>query len=232
MTSYISPLLTDQYQFTMGFAYWKANIHETTAVFEIFFRENPFKGEFTIFGGLSECLEFVKNYKITEDELSYIQETLSFPDKFIDYVRNIDCSKITITAVPEGSVVFPKCPVMTLSGPILAVQLLETTLLNLCNFSSLVATYAAHMKLLQPNKTLVEFGLRRAQGPNGGMTASKYSYMGGFDGTSNLQAGKKYGIKTVGTHAHSFVEAFTNLNQVAHMNLGEYNLLQLVRSEI
>ncbi|KAG5061193.1 hypothetical protein JHK87_002222 [Glycine soja] len=182
----VTPMLTDQYQFTMAYAYWKAGKHQERAVFDLYFRKNPFGGEYTVFAGLEECVRFVANYKLNEEDIDYIKNNLSVSceDGFLDYLRRIDCSDVEVYAIPEGSVVFPKVPLLRIEGPIAVVQLLETPFVNLINFASLVSTNAArHRFVAGKTKTLLEFGLRRAQGPDGGVGASKYSYIGGFDAT-------------------------------------------------
>ncbi|KAB5547822.1 hypothetical protein DKX38_011228 [Salix brachista] len=183
----VTPLLTDLYQFTMAYAYWKANKHQERAVFDLYFRKNPFGGEYTVFAGLEECIRLIANFKFTEDEISFIREILpgSCEDGFFDYLRGLDCSEVEVYAIAEGSVVFPKVPLLRIEGPIAVAQLLETPLVNLVNFASLVATNAArHRFVAGKSKQLLEFGLRRAQGPDGGISASKYCYLGGFDATS------------------------------------------------
>jgi len=217
----VQPLLTDLYQITMAYAYWKTGKKDDTSVFDLFFRKNPFKGEFTIFAGLQECIKFLMNFKYSESDVNYLREVMSDVDEgFWDYISNLDASDIKMYAIPEGSVVFPKVPLMRIEGPLPVVQLLETTFLNLVNFASLVATNAARFRIaVGPDIQLLEFGLRRAQGPDGGLSASKYCYIGGFDGTSNVLAGKKFGIPIKGTHAHSFVNSFQSLSEVAGQNM-------------
>ncbi|KAJ1381235.1 Nicotinate phosphoribosyltransferase pncB-type [Sesbania bispinosa] len=207
----VTPLLTDLYQFTMAYAYWKAGKHQERAVFDLYFRKNPFGGEYTVFAGLEECVRFVANYKLSEDEIDFIKKNLpvSCEDGFLKYLRGIDCSDVEVYAIPEGSVVFPK-----------VVQLLETPFVNLINFASLVSTNAArHRFVAGKSKTLLEFGLRRAQGPDGGMGASKYCYIGGFDATSNVAAGRLFGIPLRGTHSHAFVSSYMSLDEIVDKSL-------------
>ncbi|KAK7406531.1 hypothetical protein VNO78_08158 [Psophocarpus tetragonolobus] len=218
----VTPMLTDQYQFTMAYAYWKAGKHLERAVFDLYFRKNPFGGEYTIFAGLEECVRFVANYKLSKEDIDYVKNNLSVSceEGFLDYLRGIDCSEVEVYAIPEGSVVFPKVPLLRVEGPIAVVQLLETPFVNLINFASLVATNAArHRFVAGKSKTLLEFGLRRAQGPDGGIGASKYSYIGGFDATSNVAAGMLFGIPLCGTHSHAFVSSFMSLDEIKDKSL-------------
>ncbi|KAJ6419865.1 hypothetical protein OIU84_029896 [Salix udensis] len=218
----VTPLLTDLYQFTMAYAYWKANKHQERAVFDLYFRKNPFGGEYTVFAGLEECIRLIANFKFTEDEISFIREILpgSCEDGFFDYLRGLDCSEVQVYAIAEGSVVFPKVPLLRIEGPIAVAQLLETPLVNLVNFASLVATNAArHRFVAGKSKQLLEFGLRRAQGPDGGISASKYCYLGGFDATSNVAAGKLFGIPLRGTHSHAFVSSYMSPDEIIDKSL-------------
>ncbi|KAL9248657.1 Nicotinate phosphoribosyltransferase 2-like protein [Drosera capensis] len=218
----VTPLLTDLYQFTVAYAYWKAGKHNDRAVFDLFFRKSPFGGEYTVFAGLDECIRFTANYRLTEDEISFVRDAL--PNKceegFLDYLRKVDCSDVEVYAVPEGSIVFPRVPLLRVEGPTAVVQLLETTLVNLVNYASLVATNAArHRMVAGKSKILLEFGLRRAQGPDGGIGASKYCYIGGFDATSNVLAGQLFGIPLRGTHSHAFVSSFMSLDEIKDKSL-------------
>lgn len=218
----VTPLLNDLYQFTMAYAYWKANKHQERAVFDLYFRKNPFGGEYTVFSGLEECIRFIANFKLTEDEIDFVRQSLSpsCEDAFFDYLRGLDCSDVEVYAIPEGTVVFPKIPLLRVEGPVAAVQLLETPFVNLINFASLVSTNAArHRKVAGKSKTLLEFGLRRAQGPDGGVSASKYCYIGGFDATSNVAAGKLFGIPLRGTHSHAFVSSYMSLDEITDRSL-------------
>ncbi|KAK1300816.1 hypothetical protein QJS10_CPB13g00629 [Acorus calamus] len=217
----VTPLLTDLYQFTMAYAYWKAGKHLDRAVFDLFFRKNPFGGEYTIFGGLDECIRFIANFRFSEEEISFLHSAMpGCEDEFFEYLRAIDCSDVEVYASPEGSVVFPKIPMMRVEGPVAVVQLLETPFVNLVNYASLVTTNAArHRFVAGKSKILIEFGLRRAQGPDGGISASKYSYIGGFDATSNVAAGRLFGIPLRGTHSHAFVSSFMSPDEIVDKTL-------------
>ncbi|KAI3521013.1 hypothetical protein L1887_10470 [Cichorium endivia] len=222
----VTPLLTDLYQFTMAYAYWKAGKHNDRAVFDLYFRRNPFGGEYTVFAGLEECIRFIANFKLSKDEIAFVRECLSptCEDGFFDYLDGIDCSDVEVYAIAEGSVVFPKVPLMRIEGPVAVVQLLETPFVNLINFASLVTTNAArHRFVAGKNKLLLEFGLRRAQGPDGGVGASRYCYMGGFDATSNCAAGKLFGIPLRGTHSHAFVSSFTGPDEITEKSLKSHD---------
>ncbi|CAI5448139.1 unnamed protein product [Caenorhabditis angaria] len=234
--SLVQPLLTDFYQITMCYAYWKAGTHEEPAVFDVFFRKNPFHGEYTVFAGLEDCLRFVEHFRFSKSDIEYVRKILpdNAEDEFFEFLEGLNGNNLTIEALKEGSVVFPKVPLLTISGPLAICQLLETSILNLVNYSSLVATNASRFRQASgKNIQLLEFGLRRAQGPNGGLTASKYCFIGGFDGTSNVLAGKLYGIPVKGTQAHSFICSFSSpeelkFRKVKHQNRSdEHDLYEL-----
>lgn len=217
----VRPLLTDQYQLSMAYAYWRAGTHARPATFHLFFRTNPFKGEFTIFAGLSECLAVLESWEYSDSDIAYLRTLLpTCEPEFFQFLQALRPSELHVSAMPEGSVCFPRVPLIMVTGPLVMVQLLETIFLNLVNFSSLVATNAARFRLAAgPKVRLYEFGLRRAQGPDGGMSASKYSYLGGFHGTSNVLAGQQFGIPVCGTHAHSYVSSFSSLEEAAGCRL-------------
>ncbi|WP_025763611.1 nicotinate phosphoribosyltransferase [Dyadobacter tibetensis] len=206
-------LLTDLYQLTMAYGYWKSGMAGKEAVFNLYFRKHPFQGGFTIACGLGSVIEYISAFGFDQSDLEYLGSLTGsdgealFEPAFLKYLGELklDCH---IDAVPEGTVVFPNEPLLRIQGPIMLCQLLETPLLNLINFQTLIATKAARMRLVAQKDTLMEFGLRRAQGPDGGMTASRAAYIGGVDATSNVLAGKLYGIPVKGTHAHSWVMTF------------------------
>ncbi|KAK1172194.1 nicotinate phosphoribosyltransferase isoform X3 [Acipenser oxyrinchus oxyrinchus] len=231
----VPPMLTDQYQFTMAYTYWKSGRHQDEAVFELFFRENPFGGEFSLFSGLTDCLLFLKNFKYTEQDVAFLKSVLpsTMEEGFFRYLLTMDASGVSVCSFPEGSVVFDRVPLMEVNGPLAVVQLLETSLLCLVNYASLVSSNAARLRLAAgPKKRMLEMGLRRAQGPDGGLSASRYSYIGGFDMTSNMLAGQLFGIPVSGTMAHSYITSFSSLEEVRHRTLapalGEGPALDLV----
>ncbi|CAH0561797.1 unnamed protein product [Brassicogethes aeneus] len=212
----VQPLLTDLYQITMAYAYWKSGKTKDHAVFDLFFRKNPFQGEFTIFGGLEECLKFLEKFHYSASDIEYLKETLppSIESDFYNFLNTVSAEDVRLYAIPEGSIAFPRVPLMRIEGPLIIVQLLETTLLTLVNYASLMSTNAARYRMAAGNMKLFEFGLRRAQGPDGGLSASKYSYIGGFDGTSNVLAGKLFNIPVKGTHAHAYITSFNGFSEL------------------
>ncbi|MCE7056800.1 nicotinate phosphoribosyltransferase [Algoriphagus sp. AGSA1] len=206
-------LLTDFYQLTMAYAYWKSGKAEQEAVFNLFFRKHPFQGGFTIAAGLDYVVDYCKNFQFSEEDLSYLATMkgkdgeLLFEKGFLDYLRDMEFS-CDIDAVEEGTVVFPNTPLVRVKGPLIQCQLLETPLLNIINFQSLIATKAARIALAAKGEPILEFGLRRAQGIDGGLAASRAAYIGGSTSTSNVMAGKLFGIPVSGTHAHSWIMSF------------------------
>ncbi|XP_073821805.1 nicotinate phosphoribosyltransferase isoform X3 [Musca autumnalis] len=213
----VQPLLTDLYQITMAYAYWKSGKTDDHAVFDLFFRTNPFHGEFTIFAGLDECLKFLDSFHYSDSDIEYLKQTLpeGTENDFFDYLGNLTAKDVTLYAIDEGTVAFPRVPIIKIEGPLIIVQLLETTLLTLVNYASLMATNAARYRMVAgKHVNLLEFGLRRAQGPDGGLSASKYSYVGGFDGTSNVLAGKLFNIPVKGTHAHAYITSFSGIGEL------------------
>lgn len=206
-------LLTDLYQLTMAYGYWLNGKAEQSAVFHLFYRKNPFGGGYAIAAGLESVVEYLESFCFSKDDTDYL-ETIPgndgrpiFEKGFLEYLRQLKLS-IHVDAIPEGTVVFPHQPLLRVTGPIVQCQLLETALLNILNFQTLIATKASRVARVAGNDPVLEFGLRRAQGPDGAMSASRAAYVGGCAATSNVLAGKRYGIPVRGTHAHSWVMSF------------------------
>jgi nicotinate phosphoribosyltransferase len=206
-------LATDLYQLTMAQAYRHAGRTGEEAVFHLFFRRNPFGGGFAVACGLARALEFLSGFRFTPEDVEYLASLRGndgrpiFDAGFLAELGGLRL-QCDVDAVPEGTVVFPYEPLVRVRGPILHAQLVETALLNLVNFETLVATKAARVCLAARGDEVIDFGLRRAQGPDGGLSASRAAYVGGVAATSNVLAGRLFGIPVRGTHAHSWVMAF------------------------
>ena len=208
-----SPLLTDLYQLTMGYAYWKNDMAETEAVFHLFYRRPPFGETAVLVAGVEPAVDYLASLAFTDLEITYLKtlkgadgETL-FEQGYLDYLKTLDW-QLEVKAIPEGNIAFPHEPLLRIKGPLIQCQLVETALLNLVNFQTLAATKAARICEAANGDSVLEFGLRRAQGPDGGMSASRAAFIGGCDATSNVLAGMEYGIPVKGTHAHSWVMSF------------------------
>jgi len=197
----------------MACGYWKAGVSDYEAAFHVTFRKNPFGGGFTVACGLATAIDFLRTFRFTDIEIDYLASQHGndgkalFDSGFLDYLRNLRLS-CHIDAPSEGTLVFPNEPLIRVCGPIIECQMLETALLNILNFQSLIATKAARVCLAAENDAVIEFGLRRAQGVDGGLTSARAAYIGGCAGTSNLQAGERYRIPVSGTQAHSWIMFF------------------------
>lgn len=206
-------LLTDLYQLTMAAGYWKTGIAEREVVFPLVFRENPFGGGYSVACGLETALDFLARFRFAGDDLDYLAGLTGndgrplFEPAFLDYLGALELT-CDLDAVPEGTVVFPHEPLVRVRGPLAQCQILETSLLTIVNFQTLIATKAARVCQAAGEHGVIEFGLRRSQGVDGGMSAGRAAYVGGCVGTSNVLAGKRYGIPIMGTHAHSWVMSF------------------------
>lgn len=213
--SYEYALLTDLYQLTMAQGYWESGKTDDMACFHMYFRENPFKGGFAIACGMAQLAEMVETFSFSDDDIEYLASLpapgtgMLFDPAFLEYVRALELD-VDIDAVHEGTVVFAGEPLVRVMGPIMHCQLLETALLNCVNFQTLIATKAARVCLAAGDAPVAEFGLRRAQGAGGGLWASRAAVVGGCASTSNVLAGKLYGIPVSGTHAHSWVMSFSS----------------------
>jgi nicotinate phosphoribosyltransferase len=203
-----SALLTDFYSLTMAQGYWKKDMNRR-AVFEMFFRRQPFGGGFSIFAGLDPLLETLQKFSFSSDDIAYLEGLKFFEKPFLDYIRNFRFTG-SLWSMDEGTVIFPQEPLIRIVGNLIECQIVEGILLNTINFQSLIATKTARVWLASGKGSVMEFGLRRAQGPDGAMSASRAAFIGGANGTSNVLAGKEYGIPVLGTMAHSWVMAFPN----------------------
>jgi nicotinate phosphoribosyltransferase len=208
----ISPLLTDLYQLTMAQGYFRCGRARDEAVFHLSFRKHPFDGSYAIAAGLEAALDFVREYRFGAEEVDYLASLgadggPAFGADFLDFLRTLR-PRVDIDAVPEGSLVFANEPLLRVRGRLLEAQLLETTLLNLINFQTLIATKATRVCQAAHGQPVLEFGLRRAQGVDGALSASRAAFIGGCAATSNVLAGKRYGIPVRGTHSHSWVMSF------------------------
>ncbi len=206
-------LLTDLYQLTMGLGYWKSGLADRQAVFHLNFRKNPFGGGYAIAAGLETALDYLEGLAFSDEDLAFLAGVPGndgqpiFPEAFLEVLRGLRFS-CDVDAVSEGSAVFAHTPLVRVTGPLLQAQLVETALLTVINFETLVATRAARVREAAGADTVLEFGLRRAQGIDGGLTASRAAYVGGVDATSNVLAARLFGIPTRGTHAHAWVMSF------------------------
>jgi nicotinate phosphoribosyltransferase len=198
-------LYMDYYQLTMTQGYFLSGKAQTTAVFDYFFRENPFGNGYVVFAGLSDLLEILETYRFEDAEIEYLQ-SLGFKQEFLQYLRRFRFNG-TIHSMREGELIFPLEPIVRVEGSLIETQIIETLLLNLLNFQSLIATKAARIRFAAGNRKLYDFGLRRAQGL-GGIHASKAAIIGGVDATSNVYAAYHYSLEVAGTQSHSWVQSF------------------------
>ncbi len=208
-------LVTDLYQLTMAAGYRKSGLDEREAVFHLFFRHNPFGGGYSLACGLAQVVDFLQRFGFDDEDVAYL-ETLRGNDSqalfdrgFLDFLNGLRFS-CDVDVVPEGTVVFPLEPLLRIRGPLVECQILETALLTILNFQTLIATKASRVCQAAAGDPVLEFGLRRAQGLDGGLSASRAAYVGGCVATSNVLAGRRLGIPVKGTHAHSWVMSFAS----------------------
>ena len=206
-------LLTDLYQVTMAYGYWKKGIHDKKASFNVFFRKSPFNSGYAVCCGLEYIIDYLNSYKFSNSDIDYLNSLKSdsgsklFEKKFLDFLREFKFT-CDVDAIEEGRIIFPNEPILRVSGPIYQCQLIESALINIFNFQTLIATKASRMFYASNGEPILEFGLRRAQGIDGSLSASRASYIGGCSKTSNVLAGKIFNIPVSGTHSHSWVLAF------------------------
>lgn len=208
-------LHTDLYQINMAETYWADGIHNRKAVFELFFRNLPFGNGYAIFAGLERVLDFLRDFQFTDSDLAYLQQELGYKEDFISYLREVRFTGDVYSMI-EGELVFANEPIMRIEAPLVEAQLIETALLNIVNYQTLIATKASRIKQIVKNDTVMEFGTRRAQEMDAAIWGSRASIIGGIEATSNLRAGKKFGIPVAGTHAHSLVQAYKSEYEAFH----------------
>lgn len=206
-------LLTDLYQLAMAYGHWKLGPTQKESAFDLSFRQNPFGGGYTLANGLHAAIEFLSDFHFDRGDLDYLSSITGndgkplFERGFLDYLGSMELT-CDIDAVPEGTATFSHEPLVRVKGPILQAQIIETPLLNLINFASLIATKASRICQAARGEPVIEFGLRRAQGIDGAMTASRAAFVGGCVGTSNVLAGKLFGIPVMGTQSHGWIMSF------------------------
>lgn len=200
-------LLTDLYELTMLEGYYQSGTIDRKAVFDVFFREAPFSGSYAVFAGLEKVIAYLTALSFDDDDITYLRQLNLFSKDLLDYVRGFQFSG-DVYSFPEGSLIFPQEPILRIDAPLSEAQLIETAVLNFVNFQTLIASKASRICSAARERPVIEFGLRRSQGQDGGLSASRASYVGGCEGTSNVLAGKMFGIPVRGTHAHSWVMSF------------------------
>ena len=200
-------MLSDFYEFTMANGYYENGMKDTVAVFDAFYRKNPDGGGYAIFAGLNDIISYIKNLHFTDEDIEYFKSQGDFSEGFLEYLRNF---KFTgdVYAFPEGSVMFPGEPIVTVKAPIIECSIIETYLLLSMNFNSLIATKTNRIVSSAGDRLVMEFGARRAQGADASITGARAAYIAGAPITSNTYSAKKYGFKASGTMAHSWIQAF------------------------
>ena len=200
-------MLMDYYELTMANGYFETGHKDTIAVFDMFYRKNPDGGGFVVSAGLEMLIDYVLNLHFTDDDIAYLRSRNMFSEGFLDYLANFKFTG-TIEAVPEGTIVYPNTPIVTVTAPVIEAQLMETMLLICINYQSLIATKACRIVRAAGDSAIMEFGARRAQGPDAAVWGARACFIGGVNVTATVEADLEFGIKAVGTMAHSWVEFF------------------------
>ncbi len=202
-------LHTDAYELSMMQTYWKQGLANRRAVFEAFFRKMPFQNGYAVFAGLDHIIRYVKQLHFTDSDIDYLKSTNQFDEDFLEYLRNFKFTG-SIRSFEEGDFVFNHEPIFQVDAPIIEGQLIETAVLNILNYQIMVATKASRIKAIVGDQSVMEFGSRRAQELDAAIWGTRAAYIGGFNATSNVRAGKLFGIPISGTHAHALVQAYRN----------------------
>ncbi|OEF99754.1 nicotinate phosphoribosyltransferase [Vulcanibacillus modesticaldus] len=202
-------LLTDYYQISMMYAHFKNNLLDKKVVFDVFIRKNPCDSGYSLFAGLEQVINYIRNIKFSEEDINYISSIYPYDREFLDFLRGFRFTG-DIWSVPEGTVIFPNEPIMKIETNLIEAHLIETAILNIINHQTLIATKAARIVFSADGDPVIDFGLRRAQGPDAGIYGSRAAYIGGVTGTSNVLAGKLFSIPVVGTHAHAYIQSYSS----------------------
>ncbi|WP_083227111.1 MULTISPECIES: nicotinate phosphoribosyltransferase [Lysinibacillus] len=202
-------LHTDLYQINMAESYWADGIHNRKAIFELYFRKLPFGNGYAIFAGLERMLEYLRDFRFSDSDIAYLREEVGYKEDFIEYLKNIRFTGDMYSMV-EGELVFANEPIVRIEAPLVEAQLIETALLNIVNYQTLIATKASRIKQIIKNEAAMEFGTRRAQEMDAAIWGTRAAFIGGFASTSNVRAGKLFNIPVSGTHAHALVQAYKN----------------------
>ena len=200
-------MLTDLYQLTMMYGYYQEGVHETEAVYDVFFRKTAGESGYAIAAGLEQVIDYINNLHFDEEDISYLRSLHLFSEDFFDYLKGLRFTG-EIYAIPEGTVVFPYEPLIRVKAKIIEAQLVETAILNIVNHQTLIATKASRVVYAAQGDTVLEFGLRRAQGPDAGLYGARAAMIGGCHATSNVLAGQRFAVPVAGTHAHSWIMSF------------------------
>ena len=208
-------LHTDLYQINMAESYWADGIHNRKSVFELFFRSLPFGNGYAIFAGLERILDYLRDFRFSESDIAYLSEELGYKEDFITYLKNLRFTGDVYSMV-EGELVFANEPIIRIEAPLVEAQLLETALLNIVNYQTLIATKASRIKQVVQDEVVMEFGTRRAHEMDAAIWGARATIIGGVEATSNVRAGKRFGIPVAGTHAHSLVQAYKSEYEAFH----------------
>lgn len=200
-------LHTDLYQINMVKTYWQDGFHNRKAIFELYFRKMPFSNGYAIFAGLERMVDYIKDFGFSQSDIEYLREEVGYENDFLDYLSQLKFTG-TVRAMHEGEVVFNNEPIVQIEAPLAEAQLLETALLNIVNYQTLIATKASRIKQEVGNEIALEFGTRRAQEMDAAIWGTRAAFIGGFEATSNVRAGKLFGMPVAGTHAHAMVQAY------------------------
>lgn len=199
-------LHTDLYQINMAESYWEDNYHTKKAVFDLYFRKLPFGNGYAIFAGLERIIDYLQTFQFSESDLDYLKE-IGYQEDYVDYLRTVRFTG-TVRSMKEGEVVFGDEPILRVEAPLVEAQLIETALLNIVNYQTLIATKASRIKQVVGDQPVSEYGTRRAHEFDAALWGTRAAFIGGFSSTSNVRAGKRFGLPVSGTHAHSFVQAY------------------------